>query len=82
LWLCPFCGKKVGDNLYHLRFDHDMEDIGQFMQALERLGRDEVKRKQFAAYVEEVQSKVRAGELTWEDYRRLTSEWEKGHAEH
>jgi hypothetical protein len=41
LWLCPFCGKKVGDNLYHLRFDHDMEDIAQFMQALERLGEDE-----------------------------------------
>ncbi len=71
----------MGDNLYHLRFDHDIEDIAQFMQGLEKLGKDEEKRRQFAAYVEETQAKVRAGQLTWEDYRRLTSEWEKAHAE-
>jgi hypothetical protein len=82
LWLCPFCGKKVGDNLYHLRFDHDMEDIAQFMQALERLGEDEKRRMRFAAYVEEIQTQVRDGKLTWEDYRRLTTEWEKEHARH
>ena len=59
-----------------------MEDIGQFLQALERLGEDEERRKQFAAYVEEIQAQVREGKLTWEDYRRLTTEWEKAHAGH
>jgi hypothetical protein len=77
LWLCPFCGKKVGDTLYHLRFVHEVEDIDQFMQALQKVGEEEERRRQFAKYVEGLQGKVRQGLITWEDYRRLVMEWSR-----
>jgi len=79
MWLCPFCGKKVGDNLYHLRFVHEVEDVDQFMQELEKIGAKEERRKQFAKYVEELTGKVKQGLITWEDYRRLTAEWDREH---
>jgi DNA-directed RNA polymerase subunit N (RpoN/RPB10) len=75
VWLCPFCGKQVSDTLYHLRFVHEVEDIEQFMQALDRVGAEEERRREFAAFVEELQVKVRRGLITWEDYRRLRDEW-------
>lgn len=77
MWLCPFCGKKVGDNLYHLRFVHEVMDIDQFMKALDKIGQEEDRRRQFAAYVEELQGKVKQGQITWEDFRRLRDEWEQ-----
>ena len=78
LWLCPFCGKKVG-TLHHLRFVHEVEEIDQFMQALDKVGADEERRRQFAALFEELQRKVKQGLITWEDYRRHVTEWSRKH---
>jgi hypothetical protein len=75
VWLCPLCGKEVGDKLYHLRFDHDIQDKGQYDRAIER-------QNQLASYVDQLQADAKHGKITWEDFRRLRDEWEKEHAEH
>jgi len=77
LWVCPLCAKKVGDNLYHLRFIHEIEDIDQFMQALQNVGEKEERRRKFADYVVELQGKMKRGLITAEDYRRLVMEWSR-----
>ncbi len=77
LWICPLCGKKVGDNLYHLRFVHEIEDIDQFMQVLQKVGEKEEQRRKFAGYVVELQEKMKRGSITAEDFRRLVMEWSR-----
>ncbi len=56
-----------------------MTDIDQFMQGLERVGREKERRHQFAIYVEELQQKVKEGLITWADFRRLRDEWTVSH---
>jgi hypothetical protein len=63
--------------LYHLRFVHEIEDIDQFMQTLQKVGEREERRRRFAAYVTELQGKLKQGLITAEDYRRLVMEWSR-----
>ena len=65
--------------LIHLRIDHEIEDIPQFMEALKEVGEEKERREQFAKYVMELQEKKAKGLITAEDYRNLTMQWSKEH---
>lgn len=61
--------------MYHLRFVHEIEDIDQFMQTLQKVGERQEQRRRFAEYVTELQGKLKQGLISAEDYRRLVMEW-------
>ena len=77
--VCPLCGKPVKDRLIHLRINHEIEDIQQFMEVLQKVNKKEENRREFAEYVTELQAKKKQGLITPEDYRMLMTKWARDH---
>ena len=76
---CPLCGKYAADKLTHLRLYHDIEDASQFSDKMNRLEQEKKLQEEFARLIEEWWTKVNKGEITPEDFRRLSSQWSKEH---
>ena len=76
---CPFCGKHSADLLAHFRLEHDFEDASQFSEEMNRLEHSVELQAEFARLTAEWWAKVKKGEMTAEDYRRLSSQWSKEH---
>ncbi len=76
---CPFCKKKVTDIIKHFSISHDIRNMDQLKEELEKLEQVQRKRVDFSNYVEELKQKEREGHISAEDYRRLLMEWDKQH---
>lgn len=63
--------------LAHFRLSHEFEDASQFSEEMTELERKTELQAEFARLTEEWWAKVKKGEMTAEDYRRLTSQWSK-----
>ena len=73
---CPLCKKRISDLLKHLRFVHEINDVEQFNQEKAKLVRLKTKQTEFAKYVEDLQNKMKNGEISPEEYRELITKWE------
>ena len=72
---CPVCGVKINDILKHLRLRHRIENTGQLEREVDKIVQEKKKRKEFAAYVDELKVKIRNNEITHAEYRKLITEW-------
>ena len=62
-----------------MRLSHEFEDASQFSEEMTKLEHTAELRAEFAKLTEEWWAEVKRGEMTAEDYRRLTSQWSKEH---
>lgn len=77
--VCPLCEKAVRKRLIHLRVDHEIENIQEFMDLLQEVSKKEENRRQFAEYVTQLQIKKKQGSISAEDYRELMTQWVRNH---
>ena len=77
--LCPICGRKFEDILRHLVLEHNIKDMEQLKQISSEAAKKEDLKKSFYEYVEELKRKLKAREISPEDYRDLSMKWCKDH---
>ena len=78
---CLVCGRSIRDILRHLRIRHDIENIEQMTRQINQIERKSKRQKEFAEYVEKLKKRIQRRDLTYEEYRRLVTQWtrENGH---
>lgn len=79
--LCPLCGKELKEEsfLIHLIRKHRIASIDELKDEIEKKEKNEKRRVDFRKYVEDLEAKIRQGELTRKDYRELVTKWFEEH---
>ena len=72
---CAICGHQVKDLLVHLRVNHEIRDLEDFVAALDAQVKSLDRKLAFRRYVEDLKGQVNRGEITAADYRRLIVAW-------
>lgn len=72
---CPICSKERKDLLAHLRLDHDITGIPDFMRGLQTTRERAEVARQFRAYIRELTAQRESGKISPEEFRRLASNW-------
>ena len=76
---CNICGKEVVDILRHFAIAHRIKSINHLKVEIEKAEKEETRRAEFRKYVEELNERIKRGEISTEDYRRLVTQWFKEH---
>jgi len=76
---CPICERDFKDILKHLVIFHEIMDMGKLNQIVTEKEKQASKRLEFGKYVDELNEKIKKGDLSAEDFRILTSKWWKEH---
>jgi len=69
------CARDIKDLLLHLVTQHGLSDVDQLERELAKRLVDKERRNEFKDYVEGLKQKVKEGKLTWNEYRKLITEW-------
>lgn len=72
---CPLCGRHVRDFLKHLAIGHEIENVEQFKQEVEKVESTERGKKAFAEYVNQLKEQRAKGLISAEDYRMAVTKW-------
>ena len=75
---CPICSRSLGDLLRHLRIQHNIENIEQLTRQISWVEKKNKRREKFAEFVDMLKKKIQNKEITYEDYRRLVTQWTGG----
>lgn len=76
---CPFCGKKIKDMLKHFTIIHEIKTLEELRIRFKKIEIEEKKKEEFRKFVEELNEKLRKGEITGKDFRKATTKWLKEH---
>jgi uncharacterized membrane protein len=76
---CDICGKEVKDILRHFVIAHGIKSINHLKVEINGAEKEKIKRAEFRKYVEELHEKIKRGEISTEDYRKLVTQWSKEH---
>ena len=77
--LCPICGRRFEDILRHFVLEHDIKDMEQLKQISSEAEKKEDAKQAFSDYVDELKRKLKAKEISPEDYRELSMKWCRDH---
>jgi hypothetical protein len=77
LKVCPLCKRQLEDLLKHLVIVHEIEDADQFSKEIEKLEANEERKREFAAYVMQLQQQRTKGLISAEEYRAKIANWTK-----
>lgn len=76
---CPLCGKTYNDLLGHLVTTHKIEGIDHLKEEMSEGDKRKERIKEFGKIVEELNKKLRNGEITGREFRELTAKWQREH---
>jgi hypothetical protein len=76
---CPICGNQFINVLEHIAIVHEVTDIEVLKKLTDNYEKRETNRSEFSKYIDELNSKLKEGKITSEQYRELSSRWRKEH---
>lgn len=76
---CPFCEKEFENILKHFVIVHKIKDVDHLKDEIDKTKKEEGKRIEFGKYIDELNDKMKKGEISAKDYRELVTRWWKKH---
>jgi hypothetical protein len=77
--MCPICNRRFEDILKHFTLEHNIKDMEQLKLISSKAAKKEDSKKAYYSFIEELKRKLKAQEISPEDYRELSMKWCKDH---
>ena len=76
---CPFCKIKVSDFAHHISIKHNIRNEVEYNKKIDEMKKNELKKKDFSNYVDQLKKSMHEGKISPEEYRELITKWQKEH---
>jgi hypothetical protein len=79
--LCRICEKQVRSLFEHLRIDHQITTVDEYNLELDKAEAVRVRRREYGAFIDELNERKAKGLITGEEWRMLSEKWRKENPE-
>ena len=73
--LCPICQKEYKNILAHFSIKHGFDSMEKVEQEIQKAEKNAVKQKAYMDFITELDNKLKANEITIEEWRTKRDNW-------